>query len=360
MTDTHIKDMIIDPVDYLIHFSIPRWRIFSNRFVLFEQHFINKASPRTFVLLTLEESKTFLPEMENMCSRRSLKGMGQLASLFRSIKDELEDPNELFCENLALYGVCKTQLSCQHRHKLSKADVPNWRLHSFVNGQVHLKFKSVVTPNHLLAEVIPPEHLRDQWQLDLLKLKFNLDTHMEQEGNRVKKPICAVGDLCVFREGQFQRAKVLSKSRSCGFDLYEVQCLETGKKFRLRSTEIYELPDQFREMCPQVLDVYLLGPVPREMESDWSPRSTQHLNIQLKQYNFKDNKFILQGRVVCVLGSRMYLKMPKVVERLEIALSVCSLDFTEWLCDYMYAESKDNGLALLERITEQFGECFVG
>lgn len=324
---------------------------------------MNKTPTNTHVLLNTDEYDKFLPEMENLVCRKNLNGMKPLVKQLSDLKRRSEGlPTHVgraFCEHIAVFGQCAQPLSCASRHSLNDNDVPDGRLPR--QGQVELRISSVISPSHFLVEVLPAnKKVRQQWQHDQLALKLDLASFFADKANRVpRRAELLPGDLCIILVGQYRRARVCSNTspgKVSSFVYVEVQCLETGNKFRLQPgiDEILEMPERFRDLLPQVIDAHLLGFIPFEEDSQWCPSSLNHLKLKLSF--FKNERFVIKATVAMVLGQRLYLSSLKVLEHLTCGVPILSLDIKEWLLAQSFAKVNSKGLNLLRKMAEEFGE----
>lgn len=362
MLDKHIKNMIVDTVDVLVHYSVPKWNTFSKRFVLFEKHILTRSPTKTHILLNINDYEKFLPDMECLLSRTSLKGAGALSEMFCTVKQQSEwlpaNKGAVFCENLPFYGECANSFSCPSRHTLNENDVPDGGLpirHGSV-CVVELKICSVVAPNHFMAEVIPNnQKVRDQWARERMEMKMGMSCYFANKANRAAKTDMVVGDLCVIHVGQFRRARICqfqSAGKLSKFRMVHMQCLETGNRFMLREgmEDILELPEQFRGQLPQVIDVYLLGVVPKEFHSGWCPASRNKLKQSLRIVD--GIRFTVKGTVAFTLGLQIYLKTLKIYENLACGVPIVSHDVVEWLISYNLAVPTDKGLKKVQAMID--------
>lgn len=370
MTDKHLRNMIVDTVDVLVHVSMPKWNTFSRRFLLFETHFINKSPTQTHILLNIQEYEKFLPDMERLLARSSLSGTEELTKMFCKLKESAEslptNAKALFCENIPICGDCPHPFSCSKRHTLNETDVPDGRLPA-IGQTVEFKLVSIISPNHFLVEIVPPKNRREQWQRSQLEVKLGLDLHFSEEENRVAKTELIVGDLCVIHQGRYRRARICSIAKSGQLTksiLVHVQCLETGNKFMLKQgfDDIYEMPEEFRGQVPQVFEAYLLGIRPVEVESGWCPASAYMLKTHLRfMEEEEEDRFCAKGAVAFILGNQIYMKTLRVFEVLSCGVPIVVQDIKEWALDKCYALATPgkvfNGM---QRRIEEFGECERG
>lgn len=366
MTDKELDNMLIDPVDTLIHWSIPKWEKFSRRFTLLESHFINQTRSQTILLLNIQDYNQFLPELESLLQPNRQLAIGDLRAILCQLKAKTEQLPEkegkLFCSDLVLYGACKYPLSCPNRHTLTERDAPNVNYH--IPERVELKICEVVTPNHFRVEVIPAADIRQQVRRQQLELRFKMNSFFGRAENRVPKKSFLPGEICVINVGQYRRARVLSEPKTAGrlskVARMMVQCLETGKQFTLLvgAESIYEAPVEFQAYPPQVFDAYVFGCTPYEMASDWSRDSLSKLTIKLSTYeNDTDcNPFYASGTMSAFLGSQIYLKNLKIYEKLSVGVDVVSVDIRDWLVNHMHARASYEEQKHFERMVNEFGQ----
>lgn len=357
MTDQNIQNMILDPVDVLVHFSMPKWAFFTTRFVLLAKNFENKLPTKTFILLNLAHSDKFLGALKPLSVRTKSDVFGICEELKRRKDQFPENLRRQFCKTLALNGDCPDKFTCSYRHSLNESDVPaSWMP---VGNQVELNIVLVKAPNHFRAEVVSALGESATLRRDRLRVKLSLDLLFSDEANRKTKTAFSVGELCLFHVGQYRRGRIIAMKLN--LSLVTVQCLETGNEFSLctKIDTICELPENLQAIPPQVIDIYLAGILPMDADSGWCPHSIQKLKIKLE--NCRGNKFIAVGKIGVTMNNVIYLTEMKVHEILASSgVRIIAVDVKEYLLQFNYAKPWEKGINGLLKIAQDFGERFLG
>lgn len=356
MTEKSIHDMLVDQVDVLVHFSMPKWAFFDMRFVLLARNFENKLPTKICILLSLTDSDKFLGAMETLSARTQSRVFDVCRELKRRKDQYPENLLRQFCPTLALHGDCPAKFTCNDRHSLNESDVPAAWLP--VEQQVEFRVVLVKAPNHFRAEIVPAKGESMTVTRDRLRLKLSLDLLFADEANRKTKTEFSVGELCLFHVGQYRRGRIIAIN--VRHRRLTVQCLETGNEFPLCTNidTIYQLPENLQAIPPQVIDIYLAGILPIDADSGWSTDSLRELKIKMD--NCKGSKFVVAGKIGVTMNNVIYLTEMKVHELLATSgARIISLDVKEYLLQCNFAKPWEKGIRGLLKIAQDFGEVEI-
>ncbi|CAF0769025.1 unnamed protein product [Brachionus calyciflorus] len=230
-------------------------------------------------------------------------------------KKELSKFDLPLCPFIKSFGACLhiNPNSCKYRHKphpkVDKINDLDKGLSLPNEGYVRFKISFVRDTNNFFVNILSHQGLNRENEVVYDRFK-NLDLDLQlyfSNANNVKYPTkFRESEMYAFKDTTtsiFKRIKieeVIKRDGQIAHDLI-VKCIDYGSKFKIYSHDLIILPEHFKELPPQGVEVYLCDIRPIEKDLTWSVPSRVFLSEKLLRHK----EFI--GKIQLAVGSTLWL-----------------------------------------------------
>ncbi|XP_058065440.1 putative ATP-dependent RNA helicase TDRD12 [Anopheles bellator] len=340
-TDSLLSDLKVSKAQHIIHYSLPEsWSTFTRRFATSfgyydrdQQEAANMAAntlPRTLVLLD-EDNNQQLPKLVNFLELHNVPIPPKIAGLAQKIRSLFEqakaaDGTVLFalCQQVLQFGRCRNIRDCRNRHSFTIDDLAGKELPS-VGSLVKLKVLYVFSPAHYSARLEAQRNpTESDWHVvNDYKVFQGHDIAMQMyyanEDRHETHGAVAIHDLCaVFYDHNYWRCKIcsfqLGKDPSV-VHLVLLRMIDNGRMVEVKPSLLLHLPEEFRKMPGQAIDIQIAGLTPCDGGQDWDKKATLTVQNWVTDYAHRET-FHVEGRVLLTLKGIIWVDEMRLVEQL--------------------------------------------
>lgn len=336
--DGVIPDLEISKAQHIIHFSLPNsWTMFTRRFACsfgyyrdpFRDDDSKSQKPASSVILLDENNNEQLPKLIEFLKIHNHEVAEPIIKLANNIRIQQEEQKLAegnyvdFCPQVLEFGKCRTP-GCMKRHLFTIRDLPYGDVPS--SGIVKLKVFNMFSPTHYTARVLehrdygakswtPVNNSQDYFALDLA-----IQQHYANEDRHCDHGPVHYNDWCtIFDEFRYWRCRIVSIEQKKEISVtrkVKVKLLDVGRTIDCVSSELLHLPEEFRRLPPQAIDIRIVGVVPHDFELEWDKQAT--LNIREWIYRYTNNdKFHVEGKVMLTIKDTIWVDTIRLVQHLE-------------------------------------------
>lgn len=95
-----------------------------------------------------------------------------------------------------------------------------------------------------------------------------------------------------------------------------MKLLDVGRTIDCVSSELLHLPEEFRRLPPQAIDIRIVGVVPHDFELEWDKLATLNIREWIHRYTNND-KFHVEGKVMLTIKDTIWVDTIRLVQHLE-------------------------------------------
>ncbi|XP_053679144.1 uncharacterized protein LOC128730136 [Anopheles nili] len=333
-------DLNIAMAQHIIHFSLPpTWSSFTRRFACSFDYYecpylesvsTDKGRPTTLVLLN-ENNNQQLPKLIDFLELHKTPIPQELVMLAQNIRSHQERTRvldgravSLLCTHVLGFAGCRSSRSCVYRHVLTVDDLAPMNVPT--DGRIKVKIAHVFSPVHFAVRLeghrLPGSttwkvlHDSERYTLQ----DFALQVHFANEERHQMYGVPKRNELCaVFYEQNYWRCRIINfEELNTPDNIGKVQLLllDIGRIVHVNSSALLLLPEKFRDLSGQTIDVRIAGVIPHDFEQDWDKSATNMAREWIKKYESKPNCHI-EGNVLLALRDTIWVDELYLVEQLE-------------------------------------------
>uniref|UniRef100_A0A1Q3EW10 RNA helicase n=1 Tax=Culex tarsalis TaxID=7177 RepID=A0A1Q3EW10_CULTA len=339
--DAILPDLEICMAQHIIHFSLAKsWTSFTRRFAcafgFYSNPFVEagtnqqqQQSKTASSLIMLDENNNEqLPTLVKFLQIHNHNVPDAVLKLANNIRIQQEEQKMAvgnpvdFCHQLLDFGKCRSN-GCRKRHVFTTSDLPVGAVPT--TGIIKMKIFAIFSPTHYAVRVL--EH-RDYgargWTKvndsnEFFQLDMKLQQHFSNEDRHCSHGNVHHNDWCViFDEHRYWRCRIMSmepKKENSSSRMVKVKLLDIGRTLDCVSTELLHLPDEFRRLPAQAIDVRIVGVVPHDFETEWDKRVTATIRTWIEKYTKKE-EFHVEGKVLLAVKDTIWVDTIRLVEHL--------------------------------------------
>uniref|UniRef100_A0A182PLB1 RNA helicase n=1 Tax=Anopheles epiroticus TaxID=199890 RepID=A0A182PLB1_9DIPT len=338
-SDTVLGDLKISKAQHIIHYSLAMtWSTFTRRYACsfgyydcpyLESKGQAAKGPATSLVLLNEKNNQQLPRLVDFLELHQEPIPDGLIAYAQKIRSMLEAARvaegravSMLCTYILGFAVCRNVRNCVFRHTLTLSDMAPEDVPK--SGKIRMKICHVFSPAHYAVrlEAHCPTGATGWTVLNdtkrYLMQDFAMQVHFANENRHQIHGQLRRNDLCaVFDDQNYWRCQIINHEEANG-DHGEVQLLliDTGRIMHTKSYALLHLPDQFRELPGQAINVRLAAIVPHDYEQDWDKSATNTVRRWIDNYASRPNCSI-QGNVLLALKDTVWVDELYLVEELE-------------------------------------------
>jgi superfamily II DNA/RNA helicase len=220
------------------------------------------------------------------------------------------------CPYVKAFGKCLeiSRRKCQYRHvPNNKSDQMGYLNNDFRiphEGYVRFKISYVEDSNYFFINILGYQNLRKETvnidsniftQFDMELQAFFSNTENIEYSSSLKE-----NEMYVFKDistSIYKRVVVTHISKRDKLVVYEVivQAVDYGAKYSISTTDLIIIPDKFRKLPPQAVEVYLCNIRPIDCDLNWSSYSKLYIAEKL----IKTKEFV--GKIQMAAGRSLWL-----------------------------------------------------
>uniref|UniRef100_A0A182K322 RNA helicase n=1 Tax=Anopheles christyi TaxID=43041 RepID=A0A182K322_9DIPT len=338
-SDTVLGDLKISQAQHIIHYSLATtWSSFTRRYACsfgyYECPYLPskgkeaKGSASSLVLLN-EKNNQQLPRLVDFLELHQEPVPGGLFVHAQKIRCFLESARvangravSLLCTYILGFAVCRNARNCVFRHTLTLDDMAPETVPR--SGKVRMKICHVFSPAHFAVRLeqhrapgatdwtVLNDTERYLLQDIAIQVHFSNETRHQMHGQPQRNDLCVV-----FDDQKYWRCQIINYEEM-NVDNGEVQLLaiDTGRILHKKSFSLLHLPDQFRELPAQAINVRIAAVVPHDYEQDWDKSATNTVRHWIENYATRPNCSI-QGNVLLALKGTVWVDELYLVEELD-------------------------------------------
>ncbi|XP_050079978.1 putative ATP-dependent RNA helicase SoYb [Anopheles maculipalpis] len=338
-SDELLGDLKITKAQHIVHYSLPpTWSTFTRRYACSFEYYESpylasegkqpKGKPSSLVLLN-ENNNQELPRLVDFLEQhlpkvpeKLIKYAKQIRSIHESAKIADGRAVSMICTHVLGLAVCHNIRNCVFRHTLTPDDVAPDALPR--NGIIRLKICHVFSPAHYAVwlEAHQPVGSSDWTMLtdsrqylvqDIAMQAYyaNEDRH-QMHGTPRRNELCAV-----YHEQYYWRCRIInydeSNVDSCDVQL---QLIDTGRMVHVKSFALLHLPDQFRKLPGQAINVRIAALVPHDYEQDWDKTVTLTVRQWIEEHENRANCYV-KSNVLLALKDTLWVDDLHLSEQLD-------------------------------------------
>ncbi|XP_061511229.1 uncharacterized protein LOC1268649 [Anopheles gambiae] len=339
-SDTVLGDLKISKAQHIIHYSLAAtWSSFTRRYACSFGYYDcpylpakgkegGKGLASSLVLLN-EKNNQQLPRLVDFLELHQEQIPEELAVNAQKIRSILESSRvasgravSMLCTYILGFAVCRAARNCVFRHTLTLDDLaPDGVPRS---GKVRMKICHVFSPAHFAARLehhcpagesewtVLNDTKRYMLQDMALQVYFNNESRHQMHGDPHRNDLCVV-----FEDQKYWRCQIVNYDET-KTDNVEVQLLaiDTGRIMHMKAYALLHLPEQFRALPAQAINVRLAAIVPHDYEQDWDKIATNTVRRWIENYATRPNCSI-QGNVLLALKDTVWVDELYLVEELD-------------------------------------------
>lgn len=276
ISDNAIKNIKIYDCDTLISTIFPSTRdIFRSRMSLMSNSMIDDHKCFCLIMVnekSLENLHVLFEHFKKMAGNIDFIDQDLLN---RSLILRDEKYKEL-CENVKLFGSCYNYLSCKACHNMT-FKFNNWPM----KGKLRLKIVFIKSATHFFCRVL--DHydndivtkcdnnfgtITTTFQIDMLSSK-RLSTPITKEFISSRSLVALKDDY-----GVYHRCYIVSiesyNEKVPAPKTFTAYCVDLGVNVKVDYMQLYEIPEEYRNIKPLVAEVVFIGIKPKNKEHSWS------------------------------------------------------------------------------------------
>ncbi|XP_065084825.1 putative ATP-dependent RNA helicase SoYb [Ochlerotatus camptorhynchus] len=338
-SDAVIPDLEISKAQHIIHFSLPSsWTMFTRRFACsfgyyrdpFHEDENELRKPASSMVVLDENNNEQLPKLVEFLKIHHHEVAEPIVKLANNIRiqqeeQKLAEGNHVdFCSQVLEFGKCRTA-GCMKRHLFTTRDlsygdvVPS-------SGIIKLKIHNMFSPTHYTARVL--EHRSygaKDWKAvndaqEFFALDIAIQQHYSNEDRHHDHGTVHYNDWCViFDEFRYWRCRIISIDQKKEISVsrkVKVKLLDVGRTIDCVSSELLHLPEEFRRLPPQAIDIRIVGVVPHDFELEWDKMVTLNIREWIHRYTSND-KFHVEGKVLLAIKDTIWVDTVRLVQHLD-------------------------------------------
>uniref|UniRef100_A0A6E8W2R9 RNA helicase n=1 Tax=Anopheles coluzzii TaxID=1518534 RepID=A0A6E8W2R9_ANOCL len=339
-SDTVLGDLKISKAQHIIHYSLAAtWSSFTRRYACSFGYYDcpylpakgkegGKGLASSLVLLN-EKNNQQLPRLVDFLELHQEQIPEELAVNAQKIRSILESSRvasgravSMLCTYILGFAVCRAARNCVFRHTLTLDDLaPDGVPRS---GKVRMKICHVFSPAHFAARLehhcpagesewtVLNDTKRYMLQDMALQVYFNNESRHQMHGDPHRNDLCVV-----FEDQKYWRCQIINYDET-KTDNVEVQLLaiDTGRIMHMKAYALLHLPEQFRALPAQAINVRFAAIVPHDYEQDWDKIATNTVRRWIENYATRPNCNI-QGNVLLALKDTVWVDELYLVEELD-------------------------------------------
>uniref|UniRef100_A0A182FTZ2 RNA helicase n=1 Tax=Anopheles albimanus TaxID=7167 RepID=A0A182FTZ2_ANOAL len=349
VSDAVLGDLKVANAQHIIHYSLPySWTLFTRRFAASFNYYDKVCSwvegqsnpderqrPSSLVLLD-EDSNEQLPKLIEFLELHHSLDMStplheQLYKLAQSIRREHEqskatDGSALYtlCPRVLQFAKCPNIRTCRHRHVITGDDLTH-KLPT--SGTVRLKILNITSPSHYSGRIEALRARNGAWREvndsgQFFRHDLAMQSYYANENQHVSYGRLAAKDLCaIFLDKKYWRCQILrfeDTADPMAIRPVLLKLIDSGRLIELTSSFLLHLPDQFRSLPPQAIDIRIAGIVPLDNESDWDNVSSETVRRWIDEFINEPGTCHFEGNVLLALQDTIWLDDLRGVEQLGV------------------------------------------
>ena len=274
------------------------------------------------ILFTLNDNNSYIIGSILNYLKRIGYNESKMSKLFVNIANkqleekEKEKSCKKLCPYIKAYGKCLEiqRRKCEYRHlPFTKTDqmgylnndtpIPN-------EGYVRFKVSYVEDANFFFINILGYQNLRKQTvNIDLnvfMQFDMELQAYFSNPQNVKYSESLKENDMCVIKDistSIFKRVVVTQILKRDSLMAHEVivQAIDYGAKYSIATSELIIIPDRFKNLPPQAVEVYLCNIRPIDCDLNWSSYSKLFIAEKL----LKTKEFV--GKIQMAAGRTLWL-----------------------------------------------------
>ncbi|XP_047108037.1 putative ATP-dependent RNA helicase TDRD12 [Schistocerca piceifrons] len=324
-SDAILYDLKITDSLWLIHYGLPSESksAFGFRFSCLMSNYRDMFSENDALhqecvvhILMGEENAKQLPTIVHLMKRLGATVSPDLEAVSTSIlkkKDE-EKVDMPLCYNIKAFGACWDRSQCLYRHVIIPEEDVVGNLP--VNGKVKFKVLHVHDVTHFSVRLLEHFDLSGKKNIlhsEYVKIEMCLSAFFLNENNRLSHGIPQVNDICAIEADKnlYKRVQVLSILK---YDAHKnptdvkVKFLDNGQYEACKVFRLLHIPEEFRHIPPQAVDVFLCHLVPCDLDWNWSHAASMKVYEWLNGVDDSEEqgKFMI-GKILLSLSATLWL-----------------------------------------------------
>ncbi|XP_028264537.1 putative ATP-dependent RNA helicase TDRD12 [Parambassis ranga] len=313
-TNECVKALGIRDATCVVHYGFPSSpNLFGRRLFCMAENFRNlseqdqtESKPPAIrsVLLISEKNTRHVIGVLRYLGRTSSLLPPELLSFAKGVHVAREDlkTNRHLCSYLKSFGVCRDSSVCPDRHRINSqldlSDLP-------ASGVIEVVPLFIKTASVFYGRIIRKE---DE----------GFDTMASEMASfyAVRKPVATElveGHLYAVEQDEvFHRVKILSvpdRGDSLFFSVF-VQFIDVGKEEEVKSYQILQLPEQFRTLSGQAVEIIVCRVKPLDAETNWHPKVTRAISQKIRNQQHRARAVFSLGNTVFVDPMVRVTKVP--------------------------------------------------
>ncbi|XP_049542202.1 putative ATP-dependent RNA helicase SoYb [Anopheles darlingi] len=349
VSDAALGDLKVANAQHIIHYSLPySWTLFTRRFATSFNYYDKICSwtegqnnlderhrPSSLVILD-EDSNEQLPklieflELHNSLDR-STPLHEKLYTLAQSLRHAHEqsraiDGSALYtlCPRVLEFARCRSIRSCRHRHVITPDDITH-KLPT--SGTVKLKILNISSPSHYSGRIEALRGRDGAWRevndsSQFFRHDLAMQSYYSNDNLHVSYGRLVAKDLCaIFLDKKFWRCQILQFEETedpMAIRPVLLKLIDSGRLIELKSSFLLHLPEQFRSLPPQTIDIRIAGIVPLDNESDWDNVSIETIRRWIDDFMNEPGTRHFEGNVQLALKDTIWLDDLRGVEQLGV------------------------------------------
>lgn len=244
------------------------------------------------------------------------------------------------CDTLKLLGYCDN-IKCKKRHMLSK------NIDTSPEQEGYVKFEILALQDVSVYSVRVIEYIANGNVTKYTNQNSDIESSLLNALNvdRDNLEEVSIGDWVAVLESDttFKRCEVLKIGSNGAIKVFN---LDNGIKATVSLSDLYKLPDEFKNIPPQARTVYVANMVPRDSDKNYSAHSLNLLERIIRVSEKKLGSEIYKGRIRLALRNNLWLDNIVLVHTLKVS-EVTLLYVKDKLLQNKLAEFKEDSLASL-------------
>uniref|UniRef100_A0AAU7J931 RNA helicase n=1 Tax=Locusta migratoria TaxID=7004 RepID=A0AAU7J931_LOCMI len=324
-SDAILYELKITDSLWLIHYDLPSESksAFGFRFSCLMNNYNDMFSDNNALhqecvvhILLGEENAKQLPTIVHLMKRLGATVSPDLETVSTAIlkKREEEKIDKPLCYNIKAFGACWDRSQCLYRHVIIPEEAFTGNIP--INGKIKFKILHVHDATHYSVRLLEHCDLNGNMHIvpsEYVKLEMCLNAFFMNENNRLSHGNPQVNDICAVEveKNVYKRVQIVSILKYGAHENptdVKIKFLDNGHYEICKVFKLLHIPEEFRHIPPQAVDVFLCHLVPCDLDWNWSHAASMKVYEWLTSMedNEEQGKFMI-GKILLSLSTTLWL-----------------------------------------------------